>query len=118
MIECTFATFATDSWNLGVIAYMLVTGGRSPFYCGNRFRTIARILSCQYDLHGPELDLISREAKSFILQLLQLNQSERMSMNQCLKHKWLVTEYKNEGTLQTLEVSFRIYHFGLALGSL
>ena len=55
MIECTYANFASDAWSTGVLAYMLVTGGKSPFYGGNRFKTVARILSCQYDLHGPEL---------------------------------------------------------------
>ena len=107
MIECTYASYATDSWSVGVIAYMLVTGGKSPFYGGNRFRTVARILSCQYDLHGPEFKCISRDAKSFIMQLLQFSQNSRMSMAQCLKHKWLAAQAKPEETLQTLEVSVR-----------
>ena len=84
---------------------MLVTGGKSPFYGGNRFRTVARILSCQYELYGPELKCISREAKSFIKDLLETSQKNRMSMAQCLKHKWLADQLKSEETLQTLEVS-------------
>ena len=36
MIECTQATTATDCWGIGIIAYMLITGGKSPFYGGNR----------------------------------------------------------------------------------
>ena len=40
MIECTYATFASDAWSVGVLSYMLVTGGKSPFYAGNRFKTV------------------------------------------------------------------------------
>ena len=83
---------------------MLVTGGRSPFYGGHRFRTIAKILSCQYDLHGPEFNYISREAKHFIQELLINQQSQRMNVNQCLKHEWLEGEEKPGETMHTLEV--------------
>ena len=47
VLECTEATTSTDCWGVGVIAYMLVTGGRSPFYGGNRFRTMGKILMAQ-----------------------------------------------------------------------
>ena len=47
VLECTEVTTATDCWGVGVIAYMLITGGRSPFYGGNRFRTMAKILTAQ-----------------------------------------------------------------------
>ena len=83
---------------------MLVTGGRSPFYGGHRFRTIAKILSCQYDLHGPEFNYISREAKHFIQELLINQQSQRMNVNQCLKHEWLEGEDRPGETMHTLEV--------------
>ena len=104
MIECTYATFATDAWSVGVLSYMLVTGGKSPFYGGNRFKTVAGILSCKWDLQGPELKCISREAKSFIEALLQPGQQERLSMNQCLQHKWLEMQIEPGETLQALEV--------------
>ena len=98
-----------EFWNyilpfLGIIAYMLVTGGKSPFYGGHRFRTIAKILSCQYDLHGPEFNYISREAKDFIQQLLQTQQMHRMNVNQCLKHDWLEGPMADGETMHTLEV--------------
>ena len=103
-----FPYFA-EFWNyihpfLGIIAYMLVTGGKSPFYGGHRFRTIAKILSCQYDLHGPEFNYISREAKDFIQQLLQTQQMHRMNVNQCLKHDWLEGPMADGETMHTLEV--------------
>ena len=33
-----------DMWAIGVILYMLVTGGVSPFYAGNRIRTMMRLV--------------------------------------------------------------------------
>ena len=104
MVECTFATCATDAWSLGIIAYMLVTGGKSPFFNGNRVRTISKIIACQYDLHGSEFTCISRDAKSFIMQQLQRSQGKRMSLQRCLEHRWLASEAKSAESLQTLEV--------------
>ena len=104
MIECTSATAATDNWSVGIIAYMLVTGGKSPFYGGNRFRTISRILTCQYELNTPELLCISDEAKAFISSLLQPSQRDRMTATQCLQHKWLSSAVQSGEALRTLEV--------------
>lgn len=103
MIECTYATYATDCWGLGVISYMLITGGKSPFYGGNRFRTIARILSCQYQLDIPELHYISQEAKEFIRQLLTPAPGQRMTAAKCLQHRWLTSDAQYGDALYTLE---------------
>ena len=96
------ATFATDCWGVGVIAYMLITGGKSPFYAGSRFKTIARILSCQYGLNIPELSHISVEAKNFIRDLLTVDPKRRSRPTGCLQHPWLLTASLND-TLYTME---------------
>lgn len=103
MVECSAATFATDCWGVGVIAFMLITGGKSPFYAGSRFKTIARILSCQYGLETlPELAHISSEAKAFIRNLMTSDPRRRLSASQCLEHPWLSTASLND-TLYTME---------------
>ena len=33
VIECGYASNKSDLWSLGVIVYMLTSGGVSPFYC-------------------------------------------------------------------------------------
>ena len=92
-----------DCWGLGIIAYMLITGGKSPYYGGSRFRTIARILTCQYDLDIDELKHISFDAKQFISNLLRQNPKKRMSAGESLQHSWLASEPTNIDTLYTLE---------------
>ena len=95
-----------DCWGLGIIAYMLITGGQSPFYGGSRFRTIARILTCQYHLGFCGLKHISHDAKHFIRDLLQQNPDKRMSSSACLRHPWLTREPTNIDTLYTLETTW------------
>ena len=90
---------------------MLVTGGKSPFYEGNRFKTTASILSCNLNLSGPEFSYISNEAKNFIKKLLKPIQSERMSMVQCLEHKWLTKDIESDLTLKTLEVNQKSFFY-------
>ena len=106
MIECTYASSATDCWGVGIIAYMLITGGKSPFYGGNRFRTMARILTCNYELESlPELRYISADAKHFIQSLLAIDPRQRMSASACLEHPWLSAEGVVD-TLYTLETGW------------
>ena len=66
------ATFS-DMWGVGVIAYLLVSGGQSPFWGGNRYRTMAKTLSCDYTMDLPNFEHISENGKDFISKLLMLN---------------------------------------------
>ena len=36
VMDCKHASRASDMWGVGVIAYLLVSGGVSPFWGGNR----------------------------------------------------------------------------------
>ena len=36
VMDCKFASPASDMWGVGSIAYLLVSGGVSPFWAGNR----------------------------------------------------------------------------------
>ena len=60
-------------WGVGVIAYLLVSGGQSPFWGGNRYRTMAKTLSCDYTMELPNFEHISENGKDFISKLLMLN---------------------------------------------
>jgi serine/threonine protein kinase len=104
VLECTEAMPATDCWGVGVISYMLITGGRSPFYGGNRFRTMAKILTAKYEMNN--MSHISREAKDFIQELLLLDPEFRMTANDCLSHPWLTTDADYVDILRKLETGW------------
>ena len=57
-------------WGVGVIAYLLVSGGVSPFWGGNRYRNMAKTLKCDYTFDLPNFQQISENAKNFISKLL------------------------------------------------
>ena len=42
VLTCENVGKPSDIWSVGVIIYMLVTGGVSPFYAGSRLRTMKR----------------------------------------------------------------------------
>ena len=35
-MNCKTASRSSDMWSAGVVSYMLLTGGKSPFYDGSR----------------------------------------------------------------------------------
>ena len=69
-----------DMWGVGVIAYLLVSGGVSPFWGGNRYRTMAKTLSCDYTMDLPNFEHISHHGKDFISKLLVLDPKVRFTI--------------------------------------
>ena len=61
---------AADMWGVGCITFQLLSGGISPFFANNRYRTMAKVLDCDYSLEQAELSKTSLEAKDFISMLL------------------------------------------------
>ena len=80
VMNCGLATTRSDMWSVGVVAYMLLSGGKSPFYCGSRYRTMARSLSCEYDLGIPEMENISPQAKDLVTKLLVTDSTQRYGL--------------------------------------
>ena len=53
VMNCKTASTSADMWSVGVVTYMLLTGGKSPFYDGSRYwrgvntihwRNVSRVL--------------------------------------------------------------------------
>ena len=100
------ATPASDCWGIGVIAYQLLSGGVSPFFAVNRFRTMAKVLDCDYSFEQCELWKSTDQAKDFISRLLLKKPENRMTADQCLQHPWLIDEKLYLGILETLETTW------------
>ena len=106
VMNCSQATTSSDMWSVGAVAYTLLSGGKSPFYCGSRYRTMARSLSCQYDLAIPELEHISPQAKDLVTKLLVKDNTKRYAVLlslfmrypvfSCIVFASLICQYKDK----------------------
>ena len=63
--------------SLGVIVYMLVSGGVEPFWDGNEFRTVRRTIKGKWNFNHTSFRDVSDGAKSFIEGLLRLSPRDR-----------------------------------------
>ena len=84
-----------DMWSMGVILYIMLCG-YPPFYSEipnqpitQRMRT--RIMSGEFDFPSNEWKGISDSAKDLIRKLLCVEPNERVSVDDLLRHGWLVS---------------------------
>ena len=50
MMEMVIMVIGDFFRGVGVIAYMLVSGGVSPFWAGNRYRTMAKVITLIFSM--------------------------------------------------------------------
>lgn len=79
---------SVDTWALGVVTYMLLSG-RRPFDHPNK-REKKRII-CEDPLQfpSPHWDKISNDAKDFCSKLMMKRPAERMNAASAVKHPWI-----------------------------
>ncbi len=53
VMKCSHASPASDLWSVGVVLYMMLSGGVSPFWAGSEYRTQRKIMRGIYDLEHP-----------------------------------------------------------------
>jgi len=82
---------ACDLWSVGVISYMLLSGGEPPFDGDTRQEMIDSIMRCKYSFReeNSAWKNVSREAKNFIGALLKMDPKERLTARRALRHPWL-----------------------------
>jgi len=107
VMDCKHASPASDMWSLGATAFQLLSGGVAPFWAGNKYRTMARTIKCQFDFSSPNFQLVSPTAIDFIRKLLVLEPEKRLSACLALSHPWLtgagqgLSEREHWSTLET-----------------
>ena len=74
-----YAVPESDLWSLGVMLFMMVSGGLSPFWAGNDLKTEARVLVGDFRLDLPHFQTVSSEAKDLISKLIVLRPELRLS---------------------------------------
>lgn len=89
---------AVDMWSLGVITYTLLCG-YSPFRSENLGDLIDECRSGKIVFHERYWKDVSKDAKLFILTLLQVDPKKRAMSHEALKHVWLKGETASDHDL-------------------
>jgi len=82
---------AVDMWSLGVITYTLLCG-YSPFRSENLVDLVDECRSGRIIFHERYWKDVSKDAKEFIMSLLQPDPAKRVTSAQALQHVWLKGE--------------------------
>jgi len=77
-----------DIWSIGVITYILLSG-RPPFKGQSKNEIFRSIMQGSLSFDNPIWDVISAEAKDFIVRALHSDPSKRATAKNLLDHPWL-----------------------------
>lgn len=89
---------AVDMWSLGVITYTLLCG-YSPFRSENLADLVEECKSGRIIFHERYWKDVSKDAKEFILSLLQPDPKKRATSKEALQHIWLEGETASDHDL-------------------
>ena len=89
---------AVDMWSLGVITYTLLCG-YSPFRSENLADLVDECRSGRIIFHERYWKDVSKDAKDFIMTLLQAEPQKRATSAQALQHSWLKGESASDHDL-------------------
>ena len=87
-----------DMWSMGVITYTLLCG-YSPFRSENVADLIEETRGGRIVFHGRYWKDVSKDAKEFVLALLQTDANKRLSSEEALNHIWLTGTTASEFNL-------------------
>ena len=83
-------SYKMDMWSLGVILYVLLSGGIFPFSSEiSEMEVLHKIKRGIYDMNINELDYVSSSAKDLIRHFLNIDPENRISIDEALNHPWI-----------------------------
>ena len=80
-----------DVWSVGVIMFILISGS-SPFDGNNQNEVNTSIIKKKINIE--QFKHLSIEGRDFLSKLLDRNVNERLSIEDCLSHKWINMSYQ------------------------
>lgn len=83
-----------DLWSLGIIMYILLCG-EPPFRGEDDYDTLELVKSGKYSYPKSQWDQVSKQAKSLIDKLLNMDPKKRISAEEALKDPWILDTKKN-----------------------
>jgi len=82
-----------DMWSVGCVAYVLLTGGMSPYMCSwsDDERMEEKVVFGDVNLNLQQFTRCSQGARNFVTALLVVDPKKRLSAQQALQHPWITT---------------------------
>jgi len=86
---------SVDIWSIGILTYLLISGNH-PFDSKKSNQNILnRIITGKFKFEEPIWEKVPKECKDFIKKCLVVDPKKRATVEQLLKHPWIVTQSKS-----------------------